>query len=117
MTSYDLDDTPFGVGMIKPCLFRMKRVINFNVAPFSHRKSMHVLCCYSFSVLPYLQTINLQCRKRKHAVVTTGNVGCKAVYDMLMSLFIMGLAQCLQTRSHCVKEKGGRIDALLGLNG
>lgn len=31
-------------------------------------------------VLPYLQTINLQCRKRKHAVVATGNVGCKAVH-------------------------------------
>ncbi len=42
-------------------------------------------------------------------MVTTGNVGCKAVYDMLMSLFIIGLAQCLQTRSHCVKEKGGRM--------
>lgn len=38
-------------------------------------------------VLPYLQTINLQCRKRKHGVVVTGNVGCKAVYDLLMSLF------------------------------
>ncbi len=42
-------------------------------------------------------------------MVTTGNVGCKVVYDMLMSLFIIELAQCLQTRSHCVKEKGGRM--------
>lgn len=60
-------------------------------------------------VLPYLQTIILQCRKRKHAVVTTGNVGCKAVYDMLMSLCTIGQAQHLTTRSHCVKENGGWV--------
>lgn len=67
-------------------------------------------------VLPYLQTINLQCRKRKHAVVTTGNVGCKAVYDMLMSLSTIGQAQHLITKSHCVKENGGcsiRISRLM----